>query len=266
MPPEPRLQDALAQLSDELPPGRLITPEDGDEPVLWLSDDPAPIGLWATLRARHATSGLWPLLLDALDDDDDDRPWADGELDADGYSNPAEHDVETLLSEWWASNTEYEDSDPEDAEVTLPYGRDWPGLAAASEPPDPAYPDQIADECAHLLPEESTRIGLVRTDRGADALTAVGWQGPINMVDDIAKISAVLRSWEDRFGARVVGLGFATLDLSVAAPPVDADHALRVAAEHFAVCPDNVWQSDTPTLTAYAESIRGVNRWSFWWD
>jgi hypothetical protein len=94
----------------------------------------------------------------------------------------------------------------------------------------------------------------------------VGWQGPINMVDDIAKVSAVLRSWEDRFGARVVGVGFATLDLSVAAPPVEEDHALRVAAEHFAFCPDNVWQSDTPTLTAYAESIRGVNRWSFWWD
>jgi hypothetical protein len=76
----------------------------------------------------------------------------------------------------------------------------------------------------------------------------------------------VLRSWEDCFGVRVVGIGRSDLYLSVAAPPVDAGHALQVAVEHFAICPDNVWQSGTPTLLRYAEAIAGRAWWSFWWD
>nr|WP_269456555.1 DUF4253 domain-containing protein [Micromonospora krabiensis] len=66
--------------------------------------------------------------------------------------------------------------------------------------------------------------------------------------------------------ARVVGLGPAVLYLSVAAPPTDTNQALRIAAEHFAFCPDNVWQSSTNTLTRYAESIVDRSWWSFWWD
>ncbi|MEJ3655644.1 DUF4253 domain-containing protein [Actinomycetes bacterium KLBMP 9759] len=64
------------------------------------------------------------------------------------------------------------------------------------------------------------------------------------------------------------GLGFDTLYLSVAAPPTTTEHALRVAAEHFAFCPDNIQQGEcgAETLTGYAELIRGRNSWSFWWD
>ncbi|MFI7592016.1 DUF4253 domain-containing protein [Micromonospora sp. NPDC049359] len=40
----------------------------------------------------------------------------------------------------------------------------------------------------------------------------------------------------------------------------------RVTAEHFAFCPDNIWQSNTDTFRTYAESVMGVNCWSFWWD
>ncbi|MRT44586.1 DUF4253 domain-containing protein, partial [Xylella fastidiosa subsp. multiplex] len=35
----------------------------------------------------------------------------------------------------------------------------------------------------------------------------------------------------------------------------------------FAFCPDNIWQGDDPTRTAYAERHL-LNRpaWHFWWD
>ncbi|MGW7340135.1 DUF4253 domain-containing protein [Streptomyces sp. NPDC054808] len=56
--------------------------------------------------------------------------------------------------------------------------------------------------------------------------------GPCNYDDDTAKFSTVVRDWEHRFGARVVAVGFATLHLSVAAPPADERAALLVAAEH----------------------------------
>ncbi|MFE5491809.1 DUF4253 domain-containing protein [Streptomyces virginiae] len=57
----------------------------------------------------------------------------------------------------------------------------------------------------------------------------------------------VLRDWEHRFGARVVAVGFDTLHLSVAAPPMSGQDALLVAAEHFALSPDNIWQGSRPT-------------------
>lgn len=82
----------------------------------------------------------------------------------------------------------------------------------------------------------------------------------------VGELSAVLRSWEDRFGARLVAAGFDTLRLSVAAPPLSAEHALRVAAEHFALCPDNVWQGSVETLAEYAAELEDLNMWTFWWD
>jgi uncharacterized protein DUF4253 len=56
-----------------------------------------------------------------------------------------------------------------------------------------------------------------------------------------------------------------TLDLAVAAPPWTEEECLRVAAEHFAfTCDDD---SPTPkTLREYAQGLRGMGRWSFWWD
>jgi hypothetical protein len=84
--------------------------------------------------------------------------------------------------------------------------------------------------------------------------------------NDTARLSAVLRSWEDRFATRVIGVGFAELYLSVAAPPTDHAAAFHIAAEHFAFCPDNVWQGSTPDLAGYAGQLVDAPIWSFWWD
>jgi hypothetical protein len=63
----------------------------------------------------------------------------------------------------------------------------------------------------------------------------------------------------------VIGVGFADLYVSVAAPPADQGEALRVAAEHFAFCPDNIWQGKSP-LSAYANGLIDAPIWRFWWD
>ncbi|WP_218826191.1 DUF4253 domain-containing protein [Actinomadura mexicana] len=60
----------------------------------------------------------------------------------------------------------------------------------------------------------------------------------------------MVRSWEDRFGAQVVGAGFADLYPSVAAPPSTYEEALRLAAEHPAFCPDDIWQNSSPATLA----------------
>lgn len=258
-----------------LPPGRPVfseEKEDGDRPAFWLSDQPAPAGLWARLRAEHARSGLWPLLLDALDDEDPEyRPWANGEVLPGEMSSPDDHDPAALLAGWWADHTAEEANDTappaEPLAVTAPFGPRWPGLAPALS--TRTDPDRTADGLAEqlLAGHGSMRLGLVAANRGADALTAAGWTGPMNYTNDTAEVSAVLRNWEDRFGARVVGVGFATLVLSVAAPPTTREQALAVAAEHFAFCPDNIWQGVEPqTLSAYADRLVGDHSWAFWWD
>jgi hypothetical protein len=66
----------------------------------------------------------------------------------------------------------------------------------------------------------------------------------------------------------VVHLEFDVLQLSVAAPPTTLDEALLIAAEHFAFCPDNIWQGyeDARSIQEYAEKLVGQESWIFWWD
>ncbi|MEV6726836.1 DUF4253 domain-containing protein [Streptomyces xanthochromogenes] len=130
-------------------------------------------------------------------------------------------------------------------------------------------PQQLASELAEAFRAHCPQIrhGLVAAPSGAEALTAVGRACPCNHESDTAKLSAVVRGWEHRFGARVVTVGFSTLHLGTATPPGSEHEALLVAAEHLAFCPDTIRQSSRPyTLAAYAERIAGAHRWDFWWD
>ncbi|WP_258053574.1 DUF4253 domain-containing protein [Streptomyces sp. Ru72] len=225
------------------------------------------------MHAEHTRSGLWPLLLDSLDPNDGAfRPWGSGEVFPEQMSSPASHDPASLLGQWWATHTSVdEDDDMLDADrrlaVTAPFGQSWPGLAPSRQ--TATNPDQLAAEFAQafLADRPQTRLGLVAAASGSEALTAGGWGGPCNYDNDTAKFSAVLRDWEHWFGARVIAVGFSTLHLSVAAPPAKEHEALLVAAEHFAFCPDDIWQGSRPyTLAAYAKRITGAHRWDFWWD
>ncbi|MEU4426368.1 DUF4253 domain-containing protein [Actinoplanes sp. NPDC024001] len=237
--------------------------------LLWISAVLPQPGQWAALREQHERTGLWPLLLGGLSDRDPDRPWRSGELAPSGVKRtaPADHDPAALLAAWWQECIPDEDEEEEQLAATAPFGDRWPGLAPPGVPQ--ADPAQRAAEIADFVLSSgwltAPRLGLVPSARGADAPTAAGWSGPVNHEGDTAKFSAVLRSWEERFGARVVGIGFDTLYLSVAAPPADEEHALRVAAEHFGFCPDNVWQG-SGSLTEYAKGIIGQPVWVFWWD
>ncbi|MDT0330293.1 DUF4253 domain-containing protein [Nocardiopsis lambiniae] len=260
--------DPRADIPVELPPGRPALSESG-EAVMWISDGTAPPGLWQRLRAAHATSGWWPLLLTSMSDEDGDRPWETGELVPSEEGAIADHDAETVLAEAWRGSTEVEEEydhlvPAARLAVTAPHDIAWPG--PAPETPLAGDPDEIADRNAEWLVERpNPRLGLVRAASGAEALSVIGWAGAVNHGIDVKAISAVLADWERRFGARLIMAGFDTLVLSTAAVVTDRERALRVAAEHFALCPDNVWQG-AGSLEAYAESLLGDETWSFWWD
>lgn len=277
--PLPALADdpTGSRLGLHLPPGRLVadTP-DGPwhEPLLWMADGAAGPGAWRSLLPARA-AGLHPVLVDL-----EGAGLSRWHLAPADMSYPGDHDAEEVLAGYW-TGTAWEDDEAEDAGEGQDEAEDtlgalageegaagpWPGLAPAGEPE--ADVDERAAEVAEGLAATvlgQARIALVRARRSADVPAAIGWTGPVNFENDVARLCAVLRSWEDRFGIRVVALGFDTLTVSVAAPPRTAAEAEAVAAEHYAFCPDNVDQGCGSLEEYAAKEVLGSPRWSFWWD
>lgn len=146
-----------------------------------------------------------------------------------------------------------------------PFGATFPGLA----PPTAAAGLLRPGEVVTAAVEETDLLGeyllaLVPVSRPADVPAAVGWAGA-GQRWDAATVSAVLRTWEDRFGAVLVRMGRATLELAVAAPPWERTECLAIAAEHYAFC-DDTYRGNPGTLRDYANLLRGSTRWSFCWD
>jgi hypothetical protein len=122
----------------------------------------------------------------------------------------------------------------------------------------------VADELSgQLIQDADTRLGLMLVSRGADVPMAAEWWAGGQL--DTGSAVAVLRSWEDRFGMRLVQFGFDSLEVSVAAPPTTPAEAQHLAAEHFALC-DEVIGYEKGALSRYAEELIGAQHWSFWWE
>lgn len=143
---------------------------------------------------------------------------------------------------------------------------------------------------------EPARIALVPAPGSADSIGLSGWSPTDNDAYTPGALSAVLRTWQERFGARVIGVGSGTLWLSVAAPPTTIEQAVRVTVEHFCFCPEvepptlfdeyedlprvelpgDFVATETERLGAkpdkdsmllpYAADIAGRHVWRFWWD
>ncbi|MFI0724493.1 DUF4253 domain-containing protein [Streptomyces sp. NPDC021224] len=245
-----------------LPPGRLVhgtQDGSGDAPLLWVADQAAAPEAWEDALPARAV-GLLPVLIDQDSFDLSRFGLAPGRA-----SDPGDHDAEEVLVGYWTGRAWRDDADGQAPEAAGDDG--WPGLAAA--PPPQADPDERAAEIAEWLVDtaiDDALLALVPARRSADIPAAIGWNGPLNHEDDVARLCAVLRSWEERFGIRVVALGFDTLTVSVAAPPRTPEEAAAVAAEHYAFCPDNVDQGCGSLAEYAAGEVLGRTLWTFWWD
>ncbi|MEU9110499.1 DUF4253 domain-containing protein [Streptomyces sp. NPDC048483] len=239
----------------ELSAGRLIDGTmDGTwpEPLLWCAVDDA-FGGSVLAEPKWQRAGLYPVFLEAAEEGEPGHLW-DEALWPENSSSPDSFNVEETLRSWW--------SECADAP--------WPGLAPRREWDKDEDPVETASATAEGLIDfevlDTPRLALVPVTRGADVLPAIGWTGPVNHGSDMAPFAAVLRSWEERFGIRVVALGFDTLRVSVAAPPRTAKEARAIAAEHLAFCPDNITQGWHHTFDEYARSLVDRHQWAFWWD
>jgi uncharacterized protein DUF4253 len=141
--------------------------------------------------------------------------------------------------------------------------RPFPGLA-------PAVRERLstAERTAALAGLPPARVCLVPASRPADVLAVTGWfctdqfQEPSVGV----QLGAVLRSWEERFGAHLFKIGpNADAWLLVDRPPRTREAAEPVAAEHWAFADEfhDIGRAGFPELV---DTIIGRPVWHFWWD
>lgn len=249
--------DALP--SAPLPPGRFL---DGPGPQPWVSDELVgePAELWTRCHEQREATGLRPVLFS----------WFSlcGAIESPEHIGRIDLDAE-LRSVWREERAFFqsfaeEPSGPDDVEL-LPSFDEWPGLAPAV-PADPASPDPdaVATAAVRRLLErkrlDGCRLLLVPAERDADIPALIGW-GAETAVD---LMCALLRSWEDRFGTRVVGFQGSRIWVSVARPPRTVDHATHVGLEHFLTGTDTM-REFTP-FTECAAGLVGSRLWEFWWD
>jgi hypothetical protein len=226
-------------------------------PVIWETDAAVPDlkSCWLRLLVAYPETGLYPVVLDAGDDPPGGSAWLAEDVDASSRTDPARLGrPEVLLPKLYRDAVD-EDGDPNGN----PFGSRFPGLFTT----------------AHLLSHAAAavtnswdlrgRLGLVPAARPADVPYAIGWLGATNYFD-AGYITAVARSWEDRFGAQLMAMGFDYVAFAVAAPPQTLREAERVAAEHLALCPDELLQGDYDNFVAYSDSLIGQPWWSCWWD
>jgi hypothetical protein len=221
----------------------------------WITTDAVPDRetTWRRWARVFDRTGLWPLLVS----DVQGRPFRSGEL----APSAIPEDAATVLAAGWDGCTPVL---PDGTALPHP---PWPGLAPGRGAPDE---HGVVLQPEFALPVRGDLL-LVPARRPADALAQLGWFGACNWSLGGAAIAGVLRSWEERFGAYVVGLGFATLDVVVTRPPMTARQCDLLAYEHFAFCPDNFFPQTWPPAPPishddYSARLRRAATWRFWWD
>ncbi|WP_067887200.1 DUF4253 domain-containing protein [Nocardia vaccinii] len=233
------VKNSFNTLPAGFPPGHVVSAEGGrGRPVMWVSEQagPAILRWWEPMFDDHPQTGLYPLLLDETIDIAllGTAPTADVIESVPG---------DQLIREYFDFS-----------------GNGWPGFAPAHRLA--VHPGYAA---ARLAAEgaDTARLALVPSVRSADTPALIGWTGAMDYTWDVEKISAVLRTWEDRFGIRVVRLGGTTLELSVAAPPSTITEARRITLEHAGFCP-SIWQEEV-ALNSYAAGLVKRPAWRFQW-
>ena len=141
--------------------------------------------------------------------------------------------------------------------------RPFPGLA-------PAVSERLSTAAlgALLGSLPPDRVGLVPAGRSADVLAWTGWStfGENHDQPNGVWIGAVLRSWEERFGAHLLKVGpSAEIRLLVERPPRTPEAARQVASEHWAFAQEFHEEGQMP-FSELANILVDLPLWQFWWD
>jgi Domain of unknown function (DUF4253) len=266
------LRERLAELGCEVP-----------EPQLSFTTDRVPVyglevapdrhrDLWSRLRAVHHETGLWPFTSHEKPTNWADESRASGVELVDrlvGLRLDPQDVVDELVRANWDRAVDYAGGDPDRLESAL-IARDPARIADELEPaPSQPGPGESRIERTRAYPPRW--IHLVPAAHGyeipalLDGPVTVNWVGSPGHPDlTAADHCAVLRSWQERYGAELYYFSDTAIELTVTAPPLEAVEAAGVAVEQYAYCPDlDGWLGDPVDVVRRQVWTR---RWYFWWD
>jgi len=272
--------DALPEEGDvtlglvSLPPGRRVRAgaweelgTDAGEDVMWITDEPQSDAgaLWWFLQDQ---TELVVLVLDSLGAEASvgrRRPW-DTELVRYEGEVPGADAVEGIFRFLWQDTEDADHPSVSPAPFTA-----FPGLAPSQ---NRTLSESVLAETA--LNQPPGWIGLAPAASAADSPMRAGWYScsdafafPWGQWEAAGAMTALLRSWEQRFGARVMRLGWASMLLLVEKPPTSEDEALAVAAELWNVSSEFHIAGGGPMVRSVQQIAAGILKaptWRFWWD
>lgn len=247
-------REGITTLSDELPHIGWYAPTDwGTTPDAWLG-----------LATAFKRTGLWPVVGGPGNRCSDPEREYSVERPSRDHGNEAANVLQGCWDGMRLVNRETGEPVPE----TRPL---FPGVPQGTAPVVFVEKVPLARSTHWGAGYAGAEAGLllVPATRPADVPRLVGWSGAGNYDLDGHEISAVLRSWEERFGAVLYQLGGTTITLRVARPPTTLSAAQVIMEEHYLLCQDNFYpQDDRPAVSHedYAKRLVNAPVWDFWWD
>lgn len=76
---------------------------------------------------------------------------------------------------------------------------------------------------------------------------------------------AIWKHWQQKYGAKIVGVSNDVIEAYVTKPPKTEAEAIALAWEQYLYCPDIVEQG-VETVSKLAEVLINHDCWYFWWD
>jgi len=244
---------------------------EGRPEVAWATSEPVPGAgrIWLELSELAVRTGLQPVLWSLQGSPLRSPQKAEQFEPPPGLTEIDDTDGGAVVAQLWEDKA-VDDGDEESAEwiddMVAPFSRDFPGLAASVGEQRPA-----SELTAVLDALPPLHLCLAAADRPGDFLTVVGWGTTEAWWEALPSLSAVLRSWEDRFGVRLLQIGpGAELRLLVSRPPRPGREILLAAAELWAFG-HTAWggyahSSEATTVEDIAHTVVRQPIWGFWWD
>ncbi|HEX5183361.1 MAG TPA: DUF4253 domain-containing protein [Allosphingosinicella sp.] len=149
--------------------------------------------------------------------------------------------------------------EPPEEDYQPPVG-DWP----QDDEIEPVSGPSLVRDVLTGEPLGRVHILLMPTKAGHEVPALLRWGG-WNECPPPEHHVAALRRWHEDYGAELVGLSGAVVELRLSKRLATKDEAMRLAREHYLYCNDAVDQG-AGDLTTLAALLLVSDWWFFWWD
>lgn len=217
----------------------------GEEHVIYLLGVPVAQALskWEVLRQLVSETGYWPVIgWDRIK-----KPPGEDDL----VEDILEDGLHMNIQQWFEQEGRHTRVDEE--------------IVRRSTDAPPAHFDFRIARGNCFFPSLLAPIALVPTCDFWEAPAYLPVQGnewdPSNAVQ-----VAIMKYWNERWGAELVAMTSGTVEMRVLRPPTTWEEAFTLAKEQYIYAPDVVDQWLGGNFTALVKTLLNGHVWLFWWD